>query len=110
MYKAQLKRVCATRRALRAHQDQLHTMELEGVLSITLSSLTNSLSLPISAATASALVDVLREALRSRNKELKLQTRTLRQDLAESQELAARDAALLRAAKKNGGDLSTPTV
>ena len=98
-YKKQLKLVRRARRLAKHQQQQLVRLELEGRLTLHLHSLTNSLTLPLSAAVGAQLADVLREALRDRRQLLQAEARQLEDDWRESQQLRARDKATLRAAK-----------
>jgi hypothetical protein len=100
MYKAQLKRVRATRRALRAQQDQLHQLELDGIVGVTFHTLGQKMKVGISASASSSLVDVVREALRERLQELKKETERLRLDWREHDELRAHDLTFLSQAKR----------
>jgi hypothetical protein len=99
-YKQQLKRVRQARKLVKRQQDQLLTLELEGVVAIQLHTLTGNLSLPISREVASQLADVLREALNDRRKQLKAEAKQLTHDQQENQELRAANKVLLKAAKK----------
>lgn len=102
-YKKQLKLVRRARRHAKHHQQHLVRLELEGLVTVQLHSLTETLTLPISAAVGAQLADVLREALRDRRQELQAEARQLEDDWRESQALRARDKATLRAAKAGGG-------
>jgi hypothetical protein len=62
-YKKQLKQV---RRARKRAQQQLVQLELAGLLSVQLQTLTQTLKLPLPAGVDAQLADVLREALRER--------------------------------------------
>lgn len=99
-YKQQLKRVRQARQLVTHQQDQLLTLELEGVVAVQLHTLTSTLALPISREVASQLADVLREALSDQRAQLKKEAKQLTHDQQESQELRAKDNALLKAAKK----------
>jgi hypothetical protein len=98
-YKKQLKLVRGARQRAKQQQQQLGRLEVEGVLTLQLQTLTTTLTLPISAPVGAQVADVLREALRERRQALQAEARQLEQDWAESKELRMRDKAVLRAAK-----------
>jgi hypothetical protein len=102
-YKKQLKLVRRARRHAKHQQQHLVHLELEGLLSVQLYSLTDALTLPLSAAVGAQLADILRETLRDRRQELQAEARQLEDDWRESQTLRARDKATLRAAKAATG-------
>ena len=93
-YSKQLRQVRRARQAARAQQHQLLEMELEGIVAITLHSVTQSLTVPIERAVGAQVVEALREALRGRRQVLKTEARQLRQDWQESETLRARKAPL----------------
>jgi uncharacterized protein (DUF2267 family) len=102
-YKKQLKLVRRARRLAKQQQQQLVHLELEGLLSVQLRTLTATLTLPLAAAVGAQLADVLREALRDRRQALQAEAQQLEDDWRESQALRARDKATLRAAKAAAG-------
>jgi len=93
-YSKQLRQVRRARQAARAQQHQLLEMELEGIVALTLHSVTQSLTVPIERAAGTQVVEALREALRDRRQVLKTEARQLRQDWQESETLRARTTPL----------------
>ena len=89
-YSKQLRQVRRARKVARTQQHQLLTLELEGIVALTLHSATQTLTVPIERAAGAQVVDTLREALRERRQELKTEARQLRRDWQESETLRAR--------------------
>ena len=88
-YSKQLRQVRRARKVARAQQHQLLALELEGIVALTLHSVTQTLTIPIERAAGAQVVDTLREALRERRQELKAEAQQLRQDWQESEMLRA---------------------
>ena len=93
-YSKQLRQVRRARQAARAQQHQLLEMELEGIVALTLHSVTQSLTVATERAAGAQVVEALREALRDRRQVLKTEARQLRQDWQGSETLRARKAPL----------------
>ena len=93
-YSKQLRQVHRARQAARAQQHQLLALELEGIVALTLHSVTQSLTVATERAAGAQVVEALREALRERRQVLKTEARQLRQDWQESEMLRARKAPL----------------
>ena len=89
-YSKQLRQVRRARKEARAQQHQLVALELEGIVALTLHSVTQTLTVPIERAAGAQVVDTLREALRERRQVLKTEARQLLQDWWESEMLRAR--------------------
>ena len=93
-YSKQLRQVRRARQAVRAQQHQLLALELEGIVALTLHSVTQSLTVLIKREVGVQVVEALREALRDRRQILKTEARQLRQDWQGSETLRARKAPL----------------
>ncbi|MFD2717076.1 hypothetical protein ACFST9_00015 [Hymenobacter monticola] len=89
-YSKQLRQVRRARKVARTQQHQLVALELEGIVALTLHSVTQTLTVPIERTAGAQVVDTLREALRERRRVLKTEARQLRQDWWESEMLRAR--------------------
>ena len=89
-YSKQLRLVRRARKAARTQQHQLHSLELEGLVALTLHSATRTLLVPIELTAGAQVVDTLREVLRERRRALKTEARQLRRDWQESETLRAR--------------------
>lgn len=75
MRKAQRKRV---RRAVAQQRQQLLTMELEGLVVLTVHSVTDSMTVPLNGDTAAQLVSLLLEVLQERRQHLRHEAAELR--------------------------------
>lgn len=89
-YSKHLRQVRRARKVARAQQHQLLALELEGIVAITLHTVTQTLTVATERAAGAQVVDTLREGLRERRQVLKTETRQLRQDWQESETLRAR--------------------
>ena len=89
-YSKQLRQVRRARKVARRQQNQMLSLELEGIVALTLHSATQTLLVPIERAAGAQVVDTLREALRERRQVLKTEARQLHQDWQESEALRAR--------------------
>lgn len=89
-YSKQLRQVRRARKVARTQQHQLVALELEGIVALTLHSVTQTLTVPIEREVGAQVVDTLREALRERRQVLKTEARQLRQDWWESEMLRVR--------------------
>jgi hypothetical protein len=99
-YKKHLKQVRRAHRKAKQQQNQLLKLELAGVVALSLHTLQETLVLPISMPDVMApIADALREALRTRRKQLKVEAEQLQADWHKSQQLRERDRARLRADK-----------
>jgi hypothetical protein len=99
-YKKHLKQVRRARRKAKQQQNHLLKLELAGVVALSLHTLQETLLLPITTPDVLApIADALREALRTRRQQLKVEAEQLQADWHKSQQLRERDRARLRAAK-----------
>ena len=92
-YSKQRRQFRRARKVARTQQHQLVALELEGIVALTLHSVTQTLTVPIERTAGAQVVDTLREALRERRQVLKTEARQLRQDWWESE--------MLRVSKEN---------
>ena len=88
-YSKQLRHVRRARKAARAQQHQLLAMELEGIVALTLHSVTQSLTVATEREAGVQVIDLLGQALRERHQILQQEARQLRQDWQESERLRA---------------------
>ncbi|MBO0360854.1 hypothetical protein J0X19_23040 [Hymenobacter sp. BT186] len=88
-YSKQLRQVRRARKAVRAQQQQLLAMELEGIVALTLHSVTQSLTVATEREAGVQVIDLLGQALRERRQLLQKEARQLRQDWQESERLRA---------------------
>lgn len=86
-YSKQLRKVRHAHKVARAQQHELLTLELEGVVAITLHSTTQTLTVPVGRTAGVQVIDLLGQALRERRQVLKEEARQLRQDWQESETL-----------------------
>lgn len=86
-YSKQLRLIRRARQAARAQQQQLFTLELEGIVALTLHSATQTLLVPIEHDAAAQVVTILFEGLRDRRHALKADARQLLQDWWEGKAL-----------------------
>jgi hypothetical protein len=99
-YKKNLRQVHQARGQAKQQQNQLLKMELHGVLALSLHTMGKTLTLPITnQGVTGQVIDVLREMLRERRVELKVEAEQLQTDWRESKHLRERDRAILRAAR-----------
>lgn len=89
-YSKQLRQVRRARKAARAQQHRLLAMELEGIVALTLHSVTQSLTVVTERETGVQVIDLLGQALRERRQLLQTEAQQLRQDWSESELLRAR--------------------
>ncbi|WP_035566114.1 hypothetical protein [Hymenobacter sp. IS2118] len=89
-YSKQLRKVRRARKVARAQQHELLTLELEGVVAITLHSTTRTLTVPIERTAGVQVIDLLGQGLREHRQVLKAEARQLRQDWQESETLRGR--------------------
>jgi hypothetical protein len=89
-YSKQLRKVRRARKVARAQQHELLTLELEGVVAITLHSTTRTLTVPIERGAGVQVIDLLGQGLREHRQVLKTEARQLRQDWQESETLRNR--------------------
>ena len=90
-YSKQLRKVRRARKVARAQQHELLTLELEGLVAITLHSTARTLTVPIERTAGVQVIDLLGQALRERRQVLKKEARQLRQDWLESETLRGRN-------------------
>ncbi|SFQ49207.1 hypothetical protein [Hymenobacter arizonensis] len=100
MYKKQLKRVKYARRVVQRQQGLLADLELEGVVGLSLHTLTRSVTIGVGKDVSSHAAAACREALRERLQQLKAEKELLCLDWRESRESRARDKVLVQAAKR----------
>lgn len=79
MLKAQQKRVRRARRNLRHQQRQLLTMELAGVVALTVHTVEESLTVPLHGDAAAQVVDALLAVLQERRQQLRREAAELRE-------------------------------
>jgi hypothetical protein len=89
-YSKQLRQVRRARKLARAQQHQLLALELEGLVAITLHSVTQTLTVATERETGVQVIDLLGQALRERRQLLKKEARQLRHDWQESETLRVR--------------------
>ena len=89
-YSKQLRKVRRARKVARAQQHQLLTLELEGLVAITLHATTRTLTVPIDRTAGVQVIDLLGQGLRERRQVLKKEGWQLRQDWQESETLRGR--------------------
>ncbi len=78
------------RRAAKTQQRQLFALELEGIVALTLHSVTRTLTIAIERPAGAQVVDTLNEALRDRRRALQQEAGQLQQDGQERAQLPAR--------------------
>jgi hypothetical protein len=99
-YKKHLQQIRLARRQAKEQQNQLLKLELTGVIALSLHTLQETLVLPITTQDVMApIADALREALRTRRQQLKVEAEQLQADWHDSQQLREQDRARLQAAK-----------
>ncbi len=89
-YSKQLRQVRRARKVARTQQHQLLALELEGIVALTLHSVTRTLTVATERETGVQVIDMLGQALRERRQILKTEARQLRRDWQESETLQAR--------------------
>ncbi|OWP61535.1 hypothetical protein CDA63_18910 [Hymenobacter amundsenii] len=104
-YSKQLRQIRRARKVARAQQHQLLALELDGIVAITMHSVTQALTVAVERAAGAQVVDTLREALRERRQALKTEAQQLRQDWQESEALRVRKKPL-RSDQALGGNTS----
>jgi hypothetical protein len=85
MLKAQRKRLRRARRQLRGQQLQLLTMELAGVVAVTLHTVTETLTVPLHGDAAAQVANTLLEVLRERRQLLRREAAVLQMELTQEQ-------------------------
>lgn len=91
-YGKQLRRLRKARQILKQQQQQLLDLELEGLVAITLHSVTGKLTVTMEHEVLMQAVDLLREGLRDRRKQFKTEARQLRYNWSETEMLQDRSA------------------
>lgn len=91
-YGKQLRRLRRARQVLKQQQHQLLDLELEGLVAITLHSITGKLTVTMEHEVLMQAVDLLREGLRDRRKQFKTEARQLRYNWSETEMLQDRSA------------------
>ena len=89
-YSKQLRQVRRARKAARTQQHQLLALELEGIVALTLHSVTRTLTVATEREAGVQVIDLLGQALRERRQLLKKEARQLRHDWQESETLRVR--------------------
>jgi hypothetical protein len=89
-YSKQLRQVRRARKSARAQQHKLLEMELEGIVAITLHSVTQSLTVATEREAGVQVIDLLGQALRERRQVLKTEARDLLENWEESERLHVR--------------------
>jgi hypothetical protein len=89
-YSKQLRKVRRARKVARTQQHELLNLELEGVVAITLHSITRTLTVPTERTAGVQVIDLLGQGLREHRQMLKEEARQLRQDWQESEALRGR--------------------
>ncbi len=88
-YRRDLERVRRARKLAKQQQRQLLTLELEGIVAITLHSATQTLTVAIERPDGAQVVTTLQEALRDHRRALKTEARQLRQVWQANERLSA---------------------
>ncbi|MGI4736641.1 MAG: hypothetical protein ACRYG7_15820 [Janthinobacterium lividum] len=91
-YGKHLRRLRKTRQTLKRQQQLLLDLEFEGMVAITLHSVTGKLTITLEHELIMQAADLLREGLRDRRKQLKIEARQLRRDWSETELLEERAA------------------
>ena len=94
-YTKQLRQVRRARKSARAQQHKLLEMELEGVVAITLHTVSQSLTVATERESGVQVIDLLGQALRERRQFLQTEARALLENWEESERLQARKERLL---------------
>ena len=89
-YSKQLRQVRRARKSARAQQHKLLEMELEGIVAITLHSVTQSLTVATEREAGVQVIDLLGQALRERRQVLKTEAQDLLENWEESERLHVR--------------------
>ena len=89
-YSKQLRQVRRARQAARAQQHQLLALELEGIVALTLHSVTRTLTVATEREAGVQVIDLLGQVLRERRQVLKKEAWQLRHDWQESETLRVR--------------------
>lgn len=89
-YGKHLRRLRKARQVLKRQQQQLLDLELEGLVAITLHSVTGRLTITMEHEVIMQAVDLLREGLRDRRKQLKTEAKQLRYNWSETEILQDR--------------------
>ena len=89
-YSKQLRQVRRARKVARTQQHQLLALELEGLVALTLHSVTRTLTVATERETGVQVIDLLGQALRERRQLLKTEAWQLRHDWQESETLRVR--------------------
>ena len=89
-YNKQLRQVRRARKVARTQQQQLLALELEGIVALTLHSVTRTLTVATERETGVQVIDLLGQSLRERRQVLKKEARQLRHDWQESETLRVR--------------------
>jgi hypothetical protein len=103
-YSKQLRQVRRARKSARAQQYKLLEMELEGIVAITLHSVTQSLTVATEREAGVQVIDLLGQALRERRQILKAETRDLLENWEESERLHVRKGQPLSESSPVGED------
>lgn len=93
-YSKQLRQIRRARKAARAQQNKLLAMELEGIVAITLHTVTQSLTVATEREGGVQVIDMLGQALRERRQLLQIEARDLLENWQESEALRAPKASL----------------
>jgi hypothetical protein len=91
-YSKHLRLVRRARQVAKTRQQQLLALDLEGIVALTLHTVTDTLTIPIERSDGAQVVDTLREALRDRRRLLKAEAHQLRQNWQESDGLRVRQS------------------
>lgn len=86
-YGKHLRRLRKARQVLKRQQQQLLDLELEGLVAITLHSVSDRLTITMEHEVIMQAVDLLREGLRDRRKQLKTEAKQLRYNWSETEAL-----------------------
>ena len=89
-YSKQLRQVRRARKVARTQQHQLLDLELEGIVALTLHSVTRTLTVATEREAGMQVIDLLGQALRERRQVLKKEAWQLRHDWQESETLRVR--------------------
>ena len=103
-YSKQLRQVRRARKVARTQQHQLLVLELEGIVALTLHSVTRTLTVATEREAGVQVIDLLGQALRERRQILKADARDLLENWEESERLHVRKGQPLSESSTVGED------